>query len=213
MAGRDDGLLGTRWRDVARALLAWIWELKSRLRHPDVVRFHGTFASGGGAGFFKANSKFIKIQPSRPKPRPNLSKKKALIPLDSLVRNEPFQQLTPTPWPRLLSCGFFATKTITDMHKAPAGAPRTPGRLGPTAVAIMVVMLKCYHGLQFSETVCLLKNLSVLAVRKRRHSRQDLYRPRLEATIRPQPHLGETRAASSNDSGSPNQPRRGRRRQ
>jgi hypothetical protein len=26
----------------------------------------------------------------------------------------------------------------------------------------MVVMLKCYHGLQFSETVCLLKNLSVL---------------------------------------------------
>jgi len=47
--------------------------------------------------YFKANPKFFKIQPSQPKLQPNIYKEKAWISLDFLVRNEPFQQVAPTP--------------------------------------------------------------------------------------------------------------------
>jgi len=41
----------------------------------------------------KAESKCFKIEPSQPKLQPNFSKKKVWIPLDFLVRIEPFQAL------------------------------------------------------------------------------------------------------------------------
>jgi hypothetical protein len=47
---------------------------------------------------FQAKSKFFQIRPSQPKLQPNFSKKKAWIPLDFLVRNEPFQAVIVTPW-------------------------------------------------------------------------------------------------------------------
>jgi hypothetical protein len=45
----------------------------------------------------QANSKFIKAEPSQSKLQPNFSKENALISLDSLVRNEPFQSVVVTP--------------------------------------------------------------------------------------------------------------------
>jgi hypothetical protein len=77
--------------------------IESSFRHPDVVCFI-TFVSSGEAGLdrtlqppFQANSKYFKAQPSQPYPQPNLPKKKALLPLDPLFGNEPFQQLAPAP--------------------------------------------------------------------------------------------------------------------
>jgi hypothetical protein len=46
----------------------------------------------------QGNSKSSRIQQSRAKPGQRKSKKKAWISLDSLVRNEPFQWVTLTPW-------------------------------------------------------------------------------------------------------------------
>jgi hypothetical protein len=46
----------------------------------------------------KAIAKFFQIRPSQAKDDQRKSKKKALINFDSLVRIEPFQRVTATPW-------------------------------------------------------------------------------------------------------------------
>jgi len=58
---------------------------------------------------FQINSKFTQIQPNQPKLRPNFSKEKAWISLDSLRRNERFQPVTPTPWAFFHPPAAFAT--------------------------------------------------------------------------------------------------------
>jgi hypothetical protein len=101
LAGRDNGLqehAGPNQRGRASSVDLGI---ESSFRHPDVVCFI-TFVSGGEAVLdrppkpaFQANSKFFKAQTSQPYPQPNLAKKKALLLLDPLFRNEPFQELAP----------------------------------------------------------------------------------------------------------------------
>jgi hypothetical protein len=46
----------------------------------------------------QTESKSSQAEPSQPQLQPNFSKEKALISLDSLVRNEPFQRVALTPW-------------------------------------------------------------------------------------------------------------------
>jgi hypothetical protein len=58
--------------------------------------------------FFQANSKFSQIQQNLAKPGQNQSKKKAWISLDSLVRIEPFQGVTPTPGAKKIFLPFLA---------------------------------------------------------------------------------------------------------
>jgi hypothetical protein len=50
-----------------------------------------------GWALVQAESKFSQIQPSPAKRKQNGSKKKACIPLDSVVRFEPFQRVAATP--------------------------------------------------------------------------------------------------------------------
>jgi hypothetical protein len=59
----------------------------------------GVAATRGPANpALQIDRKFCQAGPSQPKRPPNFSKKKAWISLDSLVRNEPFQWVTLTPW-------------------------------------------------------------------------------------------------------------------
>ena len=62
------------------------WEKRLLFRKADVIR----------ESQLRIAAKFNQAEPSRPEARPNPSKEKALIPLDRLFRNEPFQGVTPT---------------------------------------------------------------------------------------------------------------------
>jgi hypothetical protein len=57
--------------------------------------------------YIQTGAKFIKAQPSQPKPGPNFSKERALISLEFLARNEPFQPLIATPWAKKVFCPGF----------------------------------------------------------------------------------------------------------
>jgi hypothetical protein len=63
---------------------------------------------GSSLLYIQAEAKYIKAQPSRAKPEPNFSKERALISLEFLVRNEPFQPLIVTPWAKKFFVPAFA---------------------------------------------------------------------------------------------------------
>ena len=88
-------------RSSEGALLAWIWELSPASATPMSFVLLLSYPAArrlwtAPKPAFQANSKFFKAQPSQPYPQPNLPKKKALLLLDPLFRNEPFQELAPT---------------------------------------------------------------------------------------------------------------------